>query len=72
LETLEGDNVEKLKSNTVEEIWETTAETNVLYPDTWKVAAKESLLKFQEILLKMAMDFQRENCESGRVFAVNK
>lgn len=52
LNSLQGEQIQQLKSDTVRNIWDITLNMNILYPDNWTKMTSEEVGNFQRFLVE--------------------
>lgn len=52
LNSLQGEQIQQLKSDTVRNIWDITLSMNILYPDNWTKMTSEEVGNFQRFLVE--------------------
>lgn len=55
LNSLQSDQIQQLKSDTVRNIWDITLSMNILYPDNWTKMTSEEVGNFQRFLLERVL-----------------
>jgi hypothetical protein len=55
LSSLQSDQIQQLKTDTVRNIWDITMSMNILYPDNWTKMTSEEVGNFQRVLLEKVL-----------------